>query len=101
MPNKLRDLERRLNELEQEVGRLRQRLDGSTVPGEVASPPPDLDTTLDRFFEIAGIQGKLSGLAQLRALQAEQERLWTGRQQNGAPPIDPTSRRKKKPGRGP
>ena len=84
MPNKLRQLERRLDLLEQEIVRLRQRLGVSSVPEGAASHAVDLDATLDRFFESAGIQGELSGLAQLRALQAEHERLWGGRQKNGA-----------------
>jgi hypothetical protein len=83
MSKKLQDLEPRLDELEQEVGRLRQRLGILPMPEE-ASSPTDLDSTLDCFFETVGIKGELSGLAHLRALQAEQERLWASRHQNGA-----------------
>jgi hypothetical protein len=89
-----------LEQLEQEVGRLRQRLDRSPVQEGEASRPVDLDATLDRFFEAAGHQGELSGLAQLRLLQAEQEQLWAQRRRNGPAPGDPSPRRKKKPGRG-
>src|SRR5262249_31792684 len=69
MPNPtLKELARRVDQLEQKVLRLRQGLGLFCVPEGNASDPVDLDAALDRFFESAGIQGKLSGLAQLRAL---------------------------------
>jgi hypothetical protein len=100
MPNTtLQQLERRVDQLEQEVVRLRQRLGGSPVPEGAASHPVDLDATLDQLLEAVGIKGELSGLAHLRVLQAEQERLWARRQQDGKSPADPSPRRKSKPRR--
>jgi hypothetical protein len=75
----LRDLGRRVELLEQEVLRLRQLLGVSPVPAGGAAPPVDLDAALDQVLDAAGIKGELSGLARLRALQAEQERLWAKR----------------------
>src|SRR5690242_9094850 len=61
MPKKtLRELEQRLEHLEQEVAYLRQRLSDSPPPGGAAHPPPDLDATLDHFFEALGVRGELS-----------------------------------------
>jgi hypothetical protein len=101
MPNPtLSELARRLNLLEQEVLRLRQLLGVSAVPDRDDSCPVDVDAALDRYFEGVGIQGELSGLAQLRALQAEQEQVWAQRLKNGPAPDDASPRRRKKPGRG-
>jgi hypothetical protein len=97
----LRELSQRLDRLEQEVLRLRQGLGLARAPAGDASHPVDLDAALDRFFESVGIQGELSGLAQLRVLQANQEQLWAQRRQNG-PAAEGSSpqRNKKTPGRG-
>lgn len=90
----LRDLNRRVDLLEQQVLRLRQRLGASLVPEVSTSHPVDLDATLDRFFEAVGIKGEQSGLAHLRALQAEQEKWWS--QQNGKSLAEPSPRSKRK-----
>jgi uncharacterized small protein (DUF1192 family) len=95
----LRELERRVDLLEQELLRLRQRLADSPMPEGGAAAPVDLDATLDRFFEAAGISSEKSGLAQLRALQAEQERLWARRDKKGQSLANPSSGRKGRRGR--
>jgi hypothetical protein len=101
MPNTtLKELARRVDQLEQEVLRLRRGLGVACVPKGDASLPVDLDAALDRFFESMGIQGELSGLAQLRALQAEQEQVWAQRRRNGPSSGASSSQRKKKPGSG-
>jgi hypothetical protein len=96
----LKELARRLDQLEQEVVRLRQGLGLAGVAEGNASRPVDLDAALDRLFESAGIQGEFSGLAQLRVLQAEQEQVWAQRRRNGPSPGASSPRRKKKPGSG-
>src|SRR5438132_9644439 len=79
----LRDLARRISELEQEMVNLRQQLGSSLMLDGVASEAPDLNAALDQFFEAVGVQGELSGFARLRAIQAKQERLWTHGIRNG------------------
>jgi hypothetical protein len=97
----LRALECRLDELERQVVLLREQLRGSTMPppGTVGQPP-DLDATLDQFLDAAGIPGELSGLARLRALQANQERRWADGRRSAAAPAGSSARRTKGPARG-
>jgi hypothetical protein len=96
----LREFARRLDRLEREVHCLRQGLGTSTAPEGDTSPPVDVDAALDRFFASLGIQGELSGLAQLRDLQAKQEKLWAQRRQNGPGAEGSSPRRKKTTRRG-
>jgi hypothetical protein len=75
LERKIQELDHRVQLLETELRHLRQQIGERENAGTGTGKQVELDAELDRFFETLGLKSELTGLAHLRALQAEHERV--------------------------
>jgi hypothetical protein len=109
MASRLKELEARLALLEEEVRRLRKKVEGpftDETPAErgarmwreAKAYQPTLDAAMDRLFEQMGITGEPPSMEELRAMKAEEDRKRAARRaKRKGSANQPAGRRKAQP----